>query len=70
MTTPMAINNIDISANEVADGTQSSVGVRAKDAIIQKEPNGIETLENIRPVMETLVIRNKTSPFDFLILHT
>ena len=66
----MAINNIDISANEVADGTQSSVGVRAKDAIIQKEPNGIETLENIRPAMETLVIRNKTSPFDFLILHT
>ena len=66
----MAINNIDISANEVADGTQSSVGVRAKDAIIQKEPNGIETLENIQPVMETLVIRNKTSPFDFLILHT
>ena len=66
----MAINNIDISANEVAEGTQSSVGVRAKDAIIQKEPNGIETLENIRPPMETLVIRNKTSPFDFLILHT
>ena len=65
----MAINNIDISANEVADGTQSSVGVRAKDAIIQKEPNGIETLENIRPVVETMV-RNKTSPFDFLILHT
>ena len=66
----MAINNIDISANEMADGTQSSIGVRAKDAIIHKEPNGIETLENIRPVMETLVIRNKTSPFDFLILHT
>ena len=65
----MAINNIDISANEVADGTQSSVGVRDKDAIIQKKSNGIETLENIRPVVETMV-RNKTSPFDFLILHT
>ena len=62
----MAINNID---NEVADKTQSSVGVRDKDAINQKEPNGIETLENIRPVVETMV-RNKTSPFDFLILHT
>ena len=68
----MAINNIDINANDqVVDGTQSSVGVRArdKDAIIQKKPNGIETLENIRPVMETMV-RNKTSPFDFLILPT
>ena len=50
----MAINNID---NEVAEGTQSSVGVRDKDAIIQKEPTGIETLENIRPVMETMVIK-------------
>ena len=58
----MAINNIDISANEVANGTRSIVGV-------QKKPNGTETLENIVPVMETMV-RNKTSPFDFLILHT
>lgn len=60
----MAINNIDISANDqVVDGTQSSVGVRArdKDAIIQKKHNGIETSE---PVMETMV-RSKTSPFDF-----
>ena len=52
----MAINNID---NEVAEGTQSSVGVRDKDP----------PLENIQPVVETMV-RNKTSPFDFLILHT
>ena len=67
----MAINNIDISANDhqVVDGTQSSVGVRArdKDVIIQKKPTGIETLE---PVMETMVRSKTLSPFDFLILPT
>lgn len=52
----MAIDNIDVSTNDhqVVDGTQSSVGVRArdKDVIIQKKPTaGIETLE---PVMETM----------------
>ena len=42
----MAIDNIDISDDDqVVDGTQSSVGVRDKDVIIQKKPNGIETLE-------------------------
>lgn len=67
----MAINNIDISANDhqVVDGTQSSVGVRArdKDVIIQKKPTWIETLE---PVMETMVRSKTLSPFDFLILPT
>jgi hypothetical protein len=67
----MAVNNIDISANDhqVVDGTQSSVGVRArdKDVIIQKKPTGIETL---KPVMETMVRSKTLSPFDFLILPT
>ena len=57
---------IDISANEVAgEGNQSSVGVRDKDAIIQKN-KGLETLEKV-PVMQT-VVSNKTSTFDFFFL--
>ena len=62
----MAIDNIDISANDhqVVDGNQSSVGVRArdKDVIIQKKPTGIETLE---PVMETMVRSKTLSPLIF-----
>ena len=47
----------------MADGTQSSVGVGDKDAILKKKPKGLETLENV-PVMRTVVC-NKTSTFDF-----
>ena len=65
----MAISNIDISANEVDDdGTQSSVGVHDKEAIIQKKPKGLETLENV-PVMQTVVSNKTHQPLIFLILH-
>ena len=63
MTTPTAIDNVDISANDVVDGTQSSVGVGDKDATIQKQPKGLGTLESV-PVMQA-VVSNKTSTFDF-----
>jgi hypothetical protein len=64
--TPIAIVNIDSSANEV-NGTQSSVGVREKEAIIQKKPNGLIPSEKVL-VMERMV-KNKTSPFDFVLFY-
>ena len=54
------INNKDISAYE-ANGTQSSVVARDKDATIQKKSNGLVISENGIEAM----VSNKTSPFDF-----
>ena len=58
------INNKDTSVCEV-DETQSSVVQRDIDALIQKNSNGLVISEN---GMEAMV-SNKTSPFDFQILH-
>ncbi|GJX11000.1 hypothetical protein Tco_0200859 [Tanacetum coccineum] len=61
--TPVArINNIDSSAYE-ADGTQSIVVVRDKDARIQKKSNGLVISENGMEAMEPVkTVRTKKTP--------
>ncbi|GJX90509.1 hypothetical protein Tco_0343835 [Tanacetum coccineum] len=61
--TPVArINNIDSSAYE-ADGTQSSVVVRDKDARIQKKSNGLVISENGMEAMEPVkTVGTKKTP--------
>ncbi|GKD67573.1 hypothetical protein Tco_1321663, partial [Tanacetum coccineum] len=61
--TPVArINNIDSNAYE-ADGTQSSVVVRDKDARIQKKSNGLVILENGMEAMEPVkTVGTKKTP--------